>query len=485
MVYFPPIGMKLMKRYVGSDMKRVSRFFSSTLPKISALNLESDSSTSILAEQTSPNIETAVSTDRIQAASNEKAEAIAASSTPVPQILITEPSSEMTDDHANKDPKESHAGVDDEDADDAVFESDLNSYLSVMKRRSSRSTFRTPNTVRFYSQPSILEEYNLNVISMPTAQKGKPKCTSDIDIERAKQDEETAETPFLSKGFKGNKLSSDSQTKMRKFCLDYGDGKLHDIIKIPKVKDCSRPWCNPFCKTCQMRSTSRPCFVLIPYEGNEPPRKIAGKRRPSMFPLYGSGKTSRNDDIENGDSDDEALTPRDVADSKAIATVENANKQMRKSLGGFTEAVAKDSAVALDSIEEDPAAESLEQDVESKKKIPPLPGFKLKKGFSTRRMEELSQPRWGHPAEVRFSKASLRRKKEEMKETERTKELSWREQQNLAYIQGKISHFLAVLNEKEAMLKPTRLPDIPIREVIDSHKLIHEAKKRKRLKRLG
>ena len=491
-VYFPPIGMKLMKKYVGSDMKRLPRFFSSTLPKISTLNLESHSTTSIVSEQKSPCIEKtellAVSAHQFQVVSSENFADIAAESTPLPQILVTEPTSEMGNEHSHDDLNE--VNTDEEnDADEAVFESDINSYLSVMKRRSSRSTFRTPNTVRFYSQPSILEEHNLNVIAMPTAQKGKSKSTSDIETERDAPDEKTVETPTTSKRFKGNKLSSDSQTKLRKFCLDYGDGKLHDTLKIPKVKDCSRPWCNPFCKTCQMRSTSRPCFVLIPYEGNEPPRKIADKRRPSMFPVYRTGKPSRIDsdddsENENGDAVD-VITPTGAVDSKAIAKVENANKQMRNSLRSFTSEADRDSAIALDSIVEDPASEKFEQTVEIKKKIEPLPGFKLKKGYSMKRMEELSQPRWGHPAEVRFSKASLRRRKEEMKETERTKELSWREQQNLTYIQGKISHFLAVLNEKEAMLKPTRLPDIPIREVIDSHKLIHEAKKRKKLKRLG
>ena len=493
-VYFPPIGMKLMKKYVGLDMKRLPRFFSSTLPKLSDQNIEESQSKACLSsEQKSLHIETNdlrhSSANKFQVASSEDLANIAANSTPLPQIIVTEPTSRMFNEPDNNDLNEVNT-EEENDAEDDVFETNDNSKPAVIKRRSSRSTFRTRTSVRFYSQPSILEEHNLNVISMPKIQKGKSRSTTDIRTDMYAQDEKSIETHYIRKGFKGSKLSSDSQTKLVTFCLDYGDGKLHNTLKIPKVKDCSRPWCNPFCKTCQLRSTSRPCFVLIPYEGNEPLRKIADKRRPSMFPVYQSGKPSindsdSNDNSDDGYSDDEIITPKGDVTSKVIATVENANKQMRSSLQSLTAEADRDSAIASNSIMEGTASEKFEQTVEMTKKIEPLQGFKLKKGYSKKRMEELSQPRGGHPAEVRFSKASLRRRKEEMKESERTKELSWREQQNLAYIQGKISHFLAVLNEKEAMLKPTRLPDIPIREVIDSHKLIHEAKKRKKLKRLG
>ena len=167
--------------------------------------------------------------------------------------------------------------------------------FSMPYRRSSRSTFRTRTSVRFLSQPSILEEHNLHVIAMSRTAKAKSKSTTVLETHKPADDDGATvhyEYNIGQNRETDNNLSSDSLTNIVKFCLDYGDGKLHDILKVPKIKDCSRPWCNPFCKTCQLRSTSRPCFVLIPYEGNEPPRKIAGKRRPSMFPVYNSNKVT-------------------------------------------------------------------------------------------------------------------------------------------------------------------------------------------------
>ena len=168
----------------------------------------------------------------------------------------------------------------------------------------------------------------------------------------------------------------------------------------------------------------------------------------------------------------------------------NVNNKQNNSLQSITGEMDKDPDAedVSESVFDDTSDEEIGQNEEKGDKS--MKGFheswqnvsRKRKGYSKRRMEELSQPRWGHPAEVRFSKASLRRKKEQLTETERSKVLSLHEQQNLAYIQGKISLFLAMLNQQEVIRKPKKMVDIPIREVIDSDKLIHEAKKRKKMK---
>ena len=374
---------------------------------------------------------------------------------------------------------------------DDVFTEVDDSKLFIPYRRSSKSTYRSRTTLRLHSQPSILEEHNLQVISMPKTPKRLPTLNTvkENDTEHAVGNIQKQDS-FLS----GDQLKLDEKTtnlpptpgtKMVNFCLDYGDGILHDNLSIPKVKDCFRPWCNPFCKTCQMRTHRRPCFVLVPYEGKEPPRK----RRPSMFQANkGSGREFNSSmdpagSIEKKEEENETVGANNIKVQSDKAKPEDINHEANETEQSNDEETDEEAQIVSEAVSGNVTSES---DIQQEyiNEIEKLLQYKFqdkKKGYSKKRMEELSKPRGGHPAEVRFSKASLKRKQEELVEIQRTKELSDLEHKNLAFIQGKISVFLAMLNQK-ALTKKPKMPDIPIREVIDSDKLIHEAKKRNKRK---
>ena len=364
-------------------------------------------------------------------------------------------------------------------ANDEVFTDLDESKLYIPYRRSSITTFRSRTTLRLHSLPSILEEHNLHVISMPKPSKSLSRLNSGSDV-----DEKHLSRSNTS--MSGNHLKVGGNDSNFKFCLDYGDGVLHDTLKIPKVKDCFRPWCNPFCKTCQMRSHRRPCFVLVPYQGKEPPKR----RRPSMFQMLNGAASDSKSNMELTNSiekkDDNPETTKAVSKigkGKTDKTRADKNIQDSNDLTMPSEEDVYDVLEGQESTTEnnDDSDSNLADMIEIEKLLQLRFQYK-KKGYSRKRMEQLSKPRGGDPAEVRFSKAALNRKHKELVEVERNRGLTVHEQQNLSFIQGKISVFLAMLNEKELSKKPMKMPDIPIREVIDSDKLVHEAKKRNKKK---
>lgn len=299
---------------------------------------------------------------------------------------------------------------------------------NLTERRSSRSTFRGRSSARLPSGSNLLSEYNLGVVA-------------------------------LSRKKRKNGVEKQSQMKEKTgiYYLDYGDGKLHDSMEIPKVKDCSRPWCNPHCKTCRKRTFSRPCFVLIPADENVRKRKLPlDKRRLSMFPVYlSSTKSSKDAEEENAEN----IHPV----SKEI------NKESGEKGAEKTEK-NENSEINVDVPEEKDENEENENDINAEAETEVLiqQSVTKRRGYSKKRIEELSQPRGGPPAEVRFSKMSLRKQQEELIEDERRKVLTDFERENLENIQGRITVFLALLNEKEVMGKPGKMVDIPIRMAVDT-----------------
>lgn len=509
-VYFPPIGMRLMKKYVGLELKKLPRFLS-TLPNQAVKSKETLTAkppvvTGLISKREAVDMEdkTAVETkERTQSkyentyhSTENSQHNIQNLSTCLPKISVTDYTSSGADNDFNNTTIISPGGETEEDefVGDEVFTEIDQFKLCTPNRRSSRSTFRSRNSVRFLSQPSFLEEHNMQVIAMPKTRKAISKSTTDVDTTALTAIEELyveSNNVQINPG-DTNKNTLPMLLTERKinFSLDYGDGKLHDILKIPKVKDCSRPWCNPFCKTCQMRTTSRPCFVLVPYEGNEPPRKsFIDTRRPSMFPVYKANKkdNAKNINVIEGKEalDDKQETGRDNK-TKAVRHVEEveSSSDINNTPRSITEEITEGSNVANESVSSENIEEVTDETVNKAVSERPTKTIKppKKKGYSRRRMDELCQPRGGPPAEVRFSKTSLRRKQEQLVESNGMKEITEREQQNLSFIQGKISVFLAMLNQKELAMKPAKMVDIPIREEIDSDKIIHEARKRNKIK---
>lgn len=500
--------MKLMKKYVGLELKKLPRFLS-TLPSQPLKSNETAKPpvvSRLLSNHKDVDVEDKTYVERIERTNSKSENNHLATentrnnnhdlSTRLPKISVTDYTSSCVDNDFIYTTVICPGGETEEDefVGDEVFTEIDQFKLCTPNRRSSRSTFRSRSSVRFLSQPSILEEHNMQVIAMPKMRKAMSKSTTDVDTTPLTSIEElSVESDNAQRNSEDtNKINLPMLLTDRKinFSLDYGDGKLHDILKIPKVKDCSRPWCNPFCKTCQMRTTSRPCFVLVPYEGKEPPRKsFIDKRRPSMFPVY---KTNKTDDVKNitmnGDTetpDEKQETARDnnTKTARQVEKVES-RSDLNNTLPSITEEITEGSSI----VNETASSENMDgvSDETINKVISERPTTTTrppkKKGYSRKRMDELCQPRGGPPAEVRFSKTSLRRKQEQLVESNGMKEITEREQQNLTFIQRKISVFLAMLNQRELAMKPAKMVDIPIREEIDSDKILHEARKRNKIK---
>ncbi|KAH3739100.1 hypothetical protein DPMN_045747 [Dreissena polymorpha] len=246
-----------------------------------------------------------------------------------------------------------------------------------------------------------------------------------------------------------SRVSSKDTHSIESFYIDYGDGVLHDTNEIPRIKDCSRPWCNPHCKTCRNRATSRPCFVLVPKTSDVRKSKLpVDKRRASIFPRYAavqsvkeSSKETEKEEIKECSSPIDIETEQPMKSEKTFGSITNDNRD---------EAVH---SVAEVNDDLDDTNGTANDDAPFEKEIQLLimqrKAKAQKQGYSRKRLEELSQPRGGPPAEVRFSKMSLRKKQEQLKEHVRTKQLTQRERDHLTYIQGKISLFCALINEHE------------------------------------
>lgn len=291
----------------------------------------------------------------------------------------------------------------------------------LKERRSSRSTFRTRNSARLQSKSSNLSAHNLDVAGISRS--------------------------------KNKTRGSATKEKEKHFYLDYGDGKLHDIMEIPRTRDCSRPWCNPHCKTCLNRATSRPCFILIPADENVRKSKLPqDKRRISMASPYNNTQLATEHASEIGDSDKtktEKITIRcNKDDTNDTAGECQEVDDLIPAKGHNLESEAKNAHRNTGLSNEGADSKSLEEKEETiKLPIPIKPA--RKKGFSRKRIDQLALPKGGPSAEVRFSKTSLRRTQTQLIENERTKALSEFERGNLTYIQGKISVFLALMNEQE------------------------------------
>ena len=330
--------------------------------------------------------------------------------------------------------REMHAFLKEPDIDESLDNDNIDNVFiettyNLKDRRSSRSTFRTRSTVRLVSQ-STLSEHNMEVINQPRRTRGRSETANS----KTKQD-------------------------VGQFYLDYGDGKLHDNMKIPNIKDCARPWCNPHCHTCQRRTKKGPCFVLIPKGENDRKRQVpTDKRRLSMFPIY-----RRNSDLSTGSS----------TDSLDNQTVNGENQPLKNK---------KSQDNKLEEKNDDPTSNENDTQTALNKDIETLLKKRMqnrKRGYSKKRIDELAKPRGVPPAEVRFSKTSLRRKQEQMKEGERHKAMEL-EKRNQTIIQGKIGMFLALLNEQESVRKPIKIVDIPIREDV---KLKRKKLSRKKFRR--
>ena len=498
--------MRLMKKYVGLELKKLPRFLS-TLPSQAVKSKEMLTAKPSVVTGLISNREAADMEDKAAVETKERTQSkyennyLSAEnsqhnnqdlSTCLPKISVTDYTDSDFIDTTIISP--GSKTEEDEFVGDEVFTEIDQFKLCTPNRRSSRSTFRSRNSVRFLSQPSFLEEHNMQVIAMPKTRKAMSKSTTEVDTTALTAIEELnieSNNAFRNPGDTSkNNLPMLLTERKINFSLDYGDGKLHDIVKIPKVKDCSRPWCNPFCKTCQMRTTSRPCFVLVPYEGNEPPRKsFIDTRRPSMFPVYKANKKDNTKNInvsegkETSDDKQERESDNKTKAARHIEEVESSS-DINNTMQSITEEIPEGSNVANETVSSENIDEVTDETVNKAVSERPTKTIKppKKKGYSRRRMDELCQPRGGPPAEVRFSKTSLRRKQEQLVESNGMKEITEREQQNLSFIQGKISVFLAMLNQKELAMKPAKMVDIPIREEIDSDKIIHEARKRNKIK---
>lgn len=321
----------------------------------------------------------------------------------------------------------------------------IDTTYNLEERRSSRSTFRPRNSVRLRSQTSFLSEHNMEVIGIAG---GKSK----------------------------DKKSVKNKEKLGNFYLDYGDGKLHDSLEIPRIKDCSRTWCNPHCKTCKLRTPGGPCFVLIPVDEAGRRRKLPMDKRLSTFGKYMS---ATNDQSKVGQQ-----LQNETAKSKSSELKQGG---VKVSEYGTTETNTADADVAdneerkgeIVGAKKDHETDKPNDNKEDGEQLEETPAIlqlvnknkeqrKTEKTYSRKRLEELAQPRGGPPAEVRFSKTSLRKKQELMIETERTKAWTLHEKENLAYIQNKISLFLALLNQQELTKMPTNMVALPIREQLST-----------------
>ena len=469
-IYLPPIGVRLVEKYIGVDVRRQSLIVEKTpgrqqqtLDRIlnqTGVNKTDNKYVTNASKETSKKVDFFVNRDENDTkedsykASEVREEKVKhdndnisgtlpeltenhiggnpflqRNERPLDDSTMFKPADATQNDNAVFDPKddgheeEINSTVHDPDGltemlinnqDKIVIDTDYN----LTERRSSRSTFRGRSSTRLPSQSNPLSEYNLGVI--------------------------------------GN---SKGKNNPKHFYLDYGDGKLHDSMEIPKVKDCSRPWCNPHCKTCRNRTFSRPCFVLIPAEENVRKRLIPlDKRRPSMFPKYlPTQSKAQTDDTQNPVENNEA-------DVSLLKDASNKSETERKTKAKGME----NSEITRDLNEnEDGRKEENNNDVNDAIAEVNQSGHKSieqpKKGYSKKRMNELAMPRGGPPAEVRFSKMSLRKKQEQLIEDERTKAFTEYERENLTKIQGKISVFLALLNQQELMGKPGKMVDIPVR----------------------
>ena len=332
---------------------------------------------------------------------------------PTSNEMVEDDDSEMLNDTTSEKSLQNTSGIEEAIVESIFIETTYN----LTERRSSRSTFRTRTSARMPSQTSFLSDHNMEMIGLKSV--GKSRNLR-------------------------HKLSKD-KNNMEHFFIDYGDGVLHDTMKIPRVKDCARPWCNPHCKTCKNRAHSRPCFVLVPTDENSRRSKLPIDPRASLSPMFKTavGKNKRPAKIGN--------RPPEKDEEKEDAEKNDSNKQ---------EDWTEEQNGSND--EEDNASESDSFTSEIRKMILRNISPGRKPGYNRTRMGELAQPRYGPPAEVRFSKMSLRKKQDELKEFERTKELSKMEQENLAFIQGKISVFCALLQEDEVKGRPAHVTSLQV-----------------------
>lgn len=311
----------------------------------------------------------------------------------------------------------------------------LETTYNLTERRSSRSTFRTRSSARLMSQKSFLSEYNMEVIGM-------------------------------SRTKKSNKIKRKTKEKIGQFYLDYGDGKLHDNTQIPRIRDCSRSWCNPHCRTCKMRTPGRPCFVLVPIDDIGRKRKIPTDKRISMFQAYsklGNALGARPEAHDNN-IDKELTEQRGVPNSATRRGSLGSTKNERKQVQDTEKEPSEKEIVETDGKPGNSDEKETETN-EIKNFMKEVKGKRIKeRTFSKKRLDELAQPRGGPPAEVRFSKMTLRKEQDKLIESERTKELTKYEQDNLTFIQGKISLFLALLNQQEMNGKPPDIMSLPLRE---------------------
>ena len=496
-IYLPPIGIRLVKKYIGLDFKRMSlagdaeeqrtlnRALNSTfnLNKSKLANLSEGSNVTRRYETLSntPGAITDVNgitkvppykhigddKDLGQQESTEKTvlsvsvnnemteDKFAKNTSTLPHVYVYDA---LVSDGVQQNHRTGEANSPIDSERDVLFDNTGNNQIesvvdkesekdlletpyNQVERRSSRSTFRKRSSARPVNKKSALSEYNMEVIGLSNHKKGNGKC-----------------------------ITKSGKDKLAKFYLDYGDGKLHDNLQIPKIKDCTRTWCNPHCKTCQLRTTGRTCFILVPVDELGRKRKMPVDERLSKlmsFNKRNDSPASSNDigDQKEDNAEDTINNADDYTDIHITALKAKTNNEENEEIFNYVDNEDQDDNDLEELIKND--IEIGEEFSESKSMRQYLKQRResriREKRYSKKRLEELAQPRGGAPAEVRFSKMTLRKEQEQLMETERTKALSKYEQDNLSFIQGKISLFLALLNQQEKN-KPQDMVHLPIRE---------------------
>lgn len=205
-------------------------------------------------------------------------------------------------------------------------------------------------------------------------------------------------------------------------------GKTVDPLEIPQIKDCYRPVCRPNCSTCLARKKKMPCFLV-----------------PGI----------------NVSHDHFNISEQNTTEDEGKKKQKKKKKKKRKINSEYE--VNGHSSLHIDHFH-DSGNEQNQTGVENESFMSECLQIKKNTGkrvINKRKLKELSIPKDGFRKELRFSKTFIQKGLERMKQSDPLSQLTVAERRRLHKVQGQISIFMAVLNER-------RLSQIkPINEVLD------------------
>lgn len=213
--------------------------------------------------------------------------------------------------------------------------------------------------------------------------------------------------------------------------VHHRSGKTVDPLEIPQIKDCYRPVCRPSCSTCLARKKKMPCFLV-----------------PGINVSHDHFNIS-----EQNTTEDEGKKRKKKKMKRKINSEDVNNGHSSVNIDHFHDSVNEQNKTEVEN------ESFMSECLQIKKNT-------VKRVINKTKLRELSIPKDGFRKELRFSKTFIKKGLERMKKSDPLLQLTVAERRRLHKVQGQISIFMAVLNERRhSQVKPiNEVLDFPIME---------------------